>query len=173
MIFVLFLDIWHVAGKMTAVAKRELMFIGFYGISMWLSGLFYIDRKAGGKAAQAMNDAMEEFKNKNIKLWVFPEGTRRNTGEIHQFKKGGFHAAIQAQVPIVPVVFSTYKHFLDTRTKKFNKGEVIITALPEISTKGLTANDVDDLVQRTRDAMIKVYEKTSKEAEALMMPKED
>jgi lysophosphatidate acyltransferase len=154
-------DIWPVVKKMTVIVKRELMYLGgTFGIAAWLSGLYFIDRKSGKKAGQAMNDAMETFKQKNIKLCVFPEGTRRNTGEIHQFKKGAFHTAIQAQVPIVPVVFSTYKHFLDTHEKIFNRGEIIITALPEISTKGLTANDVDDLIEKTRNAMIEVYQKS-------------
>lgn len=166
--FFLFLDVWHIAGKMTAVAKRELLYVGLYGVSMWLAGLFFIDRKAGAKAIKAMNDAMEEYKRKNIKLWIFPEGTRRNTGEIHQFKKGAFHTAVQAQVPIVPVVFSSYKLFVDDQEKTFGNGEVIITAMPEISTKGLTSSDVDDLIKKTREAMIQVYEKSTKEAEMLL-----
>lgn len=121
-----------------------------------------------------MNEAMEELKKKNIKLWVFPEGTRRNTGEIHSFKKGAFHAAVQAQVPIVPVIFSSYKPFLNTEKKIFNKGEIIITALPEISTEGLTASDVDGLIERTRNMMIETYKETSKETESILLkPKKE
>lgn len=142
---------------------------GSFGIAMFLAGLTFIDRKAGGKAGQAMNETMEDLKKKKIKLWVFPEGTRRNTGEIHPFKKGAFHAAIQAQVPIVPVVFSSYKHFLDTKKKVFDSGEIIITALPEISTEGMTANDVDALIIRTRNLMIETYNATSKETEMKML----
>lgn len=150
---------------MTVIAKRELMYVGSFGVAAWLAGLTFIDRKPGGKAGQAMNDAMVKLKKKKIKLWVFPEGTRRNTREIHAFKKGAFHAAIHAQVPIVPVVFSAYSHFLDAKNKVFNNGEIIITALPEIPTEGLTIKDVDDLIKRTRDAMIVTYNATSNETE--------
>lgn len=151
---------------MTAIAKREiLLYSGSFGLSMYLAGLAYIDRKAGVTARQAMNDTMDDLKKKKIKLWVFPEGTRRNTGEIHEFKKGAFHTAVHSQVPIVPVIFSSYKHFLDTKGRVFDNGEIIITALPEIPTVGLTSADVDDLVKRTRDAMIEVYKTTSKETE--------
>lgn len=161
----LFSDVWPVIRKMTVIAKRELLYVGSFGIAMLLAGITFINRKAGEAAGISMNETMNKLKKKNIKLWVFSEGTRRNTGEIHQFKKGAFHAAIQAQVPIVPVVFSSYKSFLDMEKKIFDKGEIIITALPEISTKGLTPSDVDDLIQRTRNLMIEVYIKTSKEIE--------
>lgn len=166
-------DIWPVIRKMTAIAKRELLFTGAFGFSMFLSGLTFIDRKSGVKAAQAINETMKDLKNKRVKLWIFPEGTRRNNGEIHQFKKGAFHTAIQAQVPIVPVVFSAYNLFLNTEKKIFNKGEVIITALPEISTKGLTSNDVDELLNRTRKAMMEVFNKTTKELQAKQISAEE
>lgn len=152
---------------MTAIAKSELLFVGSFGIAAWLAGLTFINRQSGIKGREALNDSMKDLKSKNIKLWVFAEGTRRNTGEIHPFKKGAFHAAIKAQVPIVPVVFSSYKHFLDKKNAIFNKGDVIITALPEISTKGLTASDVDSLIFRTRNLMIKTYEETSSDTKKL------
>lgn len=164
---------WPVFGKMTAIAKRELLMTGTFGISMYLAGLTFINRKAGASAAKAMNDTVEELKAKKTKLWVFPEGTRRNTGEIHQFKKGAFHAAIHAQVPIVPLVFSSYRSFLDMEKKMLNKGEVIVTILPEISTKGMTSADVDSLIEQTRNAMIEVYDKTSREISAKLLSAND
>lgn len=57
-----------------------------------------------------------------IKMWVFPEGTRNNTGNILPFKKGAFHVAIAAQVPILPVIFSSY-YFLDNKKKEFESGQ--------------------------------------------------
>lgn len=148
---------------MTALAKRELMLVGTFGLACWLAGMAFINRKAGEKAGKALNDTMKQLKMKGVSLWVFPEGTRRNTGEIHSFKKGGFHAAIHAQVPIVPVVYSSYKPFLNVRKGIFEKAKIIITVLPEISTEGLTVNDVDDLMERTRSLMIEKYKETSME----------
>lgn len=157
------LVIWRVIRLMTVIAKRELLFAANWGIAAWLAGLTFINRTSRGQAGQAMNSIMDNLKKKNIKLWVFSEGTRRNTGEIHELKKGAFYAAIHAQVPIIPVVFSSYQSFLSATTKTFISGEVIITALPEISTKGLTVDDIDDLIERTRQSMIAAFKEVNKE----------
>ncbi|KAF7263481.1 hypothetical protein GWI33_002226, partial [Rhynchophorus ferrugineus] len=96
------------------------------------------------------------------KLWVFPEGTRRNTGEIHEFKKGAFHAAILAQIPIIPVVFSRY-YFLDRVAKRFDQGVVLIKVLEPISTIGKTQKDVDSLISETREKMAEAFKEVNQE----------
>lgn len=57
-----------------------------------------------------------------IKLWIFPEGTRNNAGSMLPFKKGAFHVAVSGQIPILPVVFSSY-YFLDHKKKTFDEGK--------------------------------------------------
>jgi lysophosphatidate acyltransferase len=140
-----------------------LMYVGTFGLAVYLSGLTFINRKAGQKAGQFLNESLLKLKEQRIKLWVYPEGTRRMTGEIHEFKKGGFHAAIYAQVPIVPVVISSYKSFLDTKKKTFKSGDVIVEALPEISTKGMAIKDVDKLIEMTKTAMTKKFDELNLE----------
>lgn len=125
---------------------------------MYLGGIIFIDRKSS-TAKQVLNNAMKELKTKNIKFCIFAEGTRRNTGEIHEFKKGAFYIAIQEKIPIIPVVFSSYKSFLCNERKIFNSGEVTVKALPEISTKNLKLSDINELIFKVRNEMIKVYNK--------------
>lgn len=149
--------------KTTVVAKRELLYVWPFGICAWLCGLIFIDRYSADKSKDALNKSMEKLKRDNIKLWVFPEGTRRNKGVIHDFKKGAFHVAIQAQVPILPVVFSSYQNFLDKKLRIFETGDVIIESLPEISTIGLTHEDTNELMQQTRQLMIDKFSEITRE----------
>lgn len=156
-------DIWPTMNKCTAVAKREIFFAWPFGLAAWLGGLIFINRMQTERARDQLYAAAEKIKINKIKLWIFPEGTRRNTGQLHPFKKGAFHVAIHAQLPIVPVVYSSYQTFLDDKNKHFNRGKIIITALPPIPTAGLTKNDLDSLMKTTFDAMNKEYQLTSNE----------
>lgn len=101
--------------------------------------------------------------NLKILLFFYKKGTRRNTGTIHEFKKGAFSVAITAQVPIVPIIFSSYTTFLDKKLKIFKSSEVIIEALPPLSTKGLTHDDIDQLMQECRQVMLEKYLENTKE----------
>lgn len=154
---------WPVMQKCTVVAKRELFFAWPFGLAAWLCGLIFINRMQSDRARDCLYKASNSIKSKNIKLWVFPEGTRRNTGQLHPFKKGAFHMAVDAQIPILPVVFSSYSTFLDDDNKRLDSGHVIISTLPPISTAGATKTDVEDLMHRTYNAMNQVYEMTSGE----------
>lgn len=72
---------------------------------------------------------------------------------------------------IVPVVFSSYNHFIDHKRKVFGDGEMIINALPEISTKGLTLKDIDSLMEHTKQQMTNVFRKVSAEVAAIHVEK--
>lgn len=97
-----------------------------------------------------------------MKLWIFPEGTRGNGEELLPFKKGAFYLAIKSQLPISPIVYSRY-YFIDYKKERFDPGEVIMTVLPPISTKGMTMEQMPELMERVRNMMKEVYVTTSAE----------
>ena len=61
--------------------------------------------------------------------------------------------AVQAQVPIVPVVVANYSNVLDVKKKVFNSGKIPVSVLKPVETKGLTKDDVDALVERVQKDM--------------------
>lgn len=156
-------DIWPVMNKCTVVAKREILYVWPFGLAAWLCGLIFINRMQTEKSRDQLCTASDYIKSRNIKLWIFPEGTRRNTGEMHPFRKGAFHVALDAQLPILPVVFSSYRTFLDKKNKHFNSGKIIVSTLPPIQTQGLGKADMDALMQHTWDVMSNEYHRISNE----------
>jgi lysophosphatidate acyltransferase len=142
-----------------------LLFLGPFGIGSWLCGLIFINKGSADSGKQKMNEAMEKLKKEKTKLLVFPEGYRNHSGKIVEFKKGAFHLAIQSQVPIIPVVLSSYKGFMRKSEKVFDSGEVLIEVLPKIPTVGMTSKDVNKLMENVREIMIKKYDELNEEVE--------
>lgn len=107
-------------------AKSSLRNAPFLGWFMSLSGSIFIDRKNAKDAREAMKGAADEIRQRRQSVYMFPEGTRSYAKEpmLLPFKKGAFHLAIQAQVPIVPCVVANYSHLLWIRGMVFKSGKV-------------------------------------------------
>jgi 1-acyl-sn-glycerol-3-phosphate acyltransferase len=84
---------------------------------------------------------------------IFPEGTRSRTGALLPFKKGGFIMAIQAQVPIVPVVVRGGRDAMRKGSGIVRPVHVSVRIGHPIATAGLTLADRDTLVERVRAAV--------------------
>jgi lysophosphatidate acyltransferase len=148
--------------RCTILAKKEiLLYTGPFGIAAWLCGCVFIDRGNQQKAHLTISKVTEKMVEKKLKIFIFPEGTRSCGTTLHQFKKGAFHLAIDAQIPIVPVVISSYLPFLDPKRKHFDfEGHVTIRCLPPVSTVGLEKKDVTELCNRVQNSMTEVFVKT-------------
>lgn len=65
---------------------------------------------------------------------MFPEGTRSEDGEIQPFRGGAFNMALDAKVPVVPIVlYGTYSILPRKKpfTIKWNQ-DVIVRVLPPV-----------------------------------------
>ncbi|NWX89104.1 PLCB acyltransferase, partial [Nothoprocta pentlandii] len=130
------------------VGKKELMYAGSVGLIIYLGGVIFINRKSTSSAKMVMAEVAKTMVTENVKVWVYPEGTRNCTGDLLPFKKGAFHLAVQAQVPVIPVVYSSFTSFYNPKKKLFKSGKIKVEVLPPIETKGLTPDDVSDLTDR-------------------------
>ena len=63
----------------------------------------------------------------------------------------------------MPIVYSSYQTFLNDKEKILLPGEVIIEALPEIKTEDYTIDQIDELIDETRTAMIAAFNRNSEE----------
>ncbi|XP_047685716.1 1-acyl-sn-glycerol-3-phosphate acyltransferase beta isoform X2 [Prionailurus viverrinus] len=144
------------------IAKRELLFTGPVGLIMYLGGVFFINRQRSRTAMTVMADVGKRMVRENLKVWVYPEGTRNDNGDLLPFKKGAFYLAIQAQVPVIPVVYSSFSSFYNYKTKFFTSGTIRVEVLDAIPTSGLTVADVPKLMDSCHQAMRTTFLRISK-----------
>jgi putative phosphoserine phosphatase/1-acylglycerol-3-phosphate O-acyltransferase len=85
-----------------------------------------------------------------ISLAIAPEGTRSATPTLGPFKKGAFHIAVEAGVPVVPVVIRNAGEIMWRASMVARSGTVDVAVLPPVPTDGLGHDDVDELTDRIR-----------------------
>ena len=110
---------------------------------------------------ESMTFAAEIVKKKKVATFLFPEGTRSGRKPMQKFKKGAFYLAVQAQLPLLPVVVSTYYKTIDLN--RWHAGKVIMEILEPIPTAGKTIADVEQLIQLSHRKMSEHIAKLDKE----------
>lgn len=136
------------------IAKTELRSIPFFGWVYEATGNIYINRRDSQGSIQRLREAELAIRERNVSVWIFPEGTRgRTPGELLPFKKGAFHLAVAAGVPIVPIVVSPVARLFDVRNRKVRPGTAFIEILPPVPTDQLTEDDVNQLSREVREQM--------------------
>lgn len=87
------------------VAKAELFMVPFIGWNMLLNRYVFVKR-GDRKSIKEMMDASEAHLRKGNSVFIFPEGTRSDTGEVQTFKTGAFSLAKRVGVPVLPIAIS-------------------------------------------------------------------
>lgn len=93
------------------VSKIEVFSLPLIGWNMRLNK--YIKLKRGDKKsiAEMMQDAEKTLKQGNS-VFIFPEGTRSETGVLRPFKPGAFILAKKLKLPVLPIAINGSIHAL-------------------------------------------------------------
>jgi 1-acyl-sn-glycerol-3-phosphate acyltransferase len=149
-------DIWALLAalpfRMRMIAKKQLGSIPLFGWAMRAGRFMFIDRANAVAARRTIDEAKCRIRD-GEKVMLYPEGTRSRDGKLGPFKKGGFHLAIDAGVPIVPVAITGARASLPPGTFLMRPGHVHIVVLEPIPTAGLTEDDRQGLVEKVRGAI--------------------
>ncbi len=133
------------------LAKKELMYIPFFGLGMYALGTIIVDRGNGKKAKESLRRAGERIRNGQT-VAIFPEGTRSPDGRTFQsFKKGGFHLAKEARVPILPAAVVGSQNCLPKNCILIRPKQIDIYFGDPIPVSG--EESVEELRDKTREAI--------------------
>ena len=147
------LDIWAafvaVPRRLRIIAKKQLARIPLFRWVMWAGRFIFIDRKNGVSARRSIEEAGNRIRNGDSVL-IFPEGTRTRDGSLGPFKKGGFHLAVRAGVPIVPLALRGTRELMPAGSYLLRAGKVTAIIGEPIPTQGLSEQDRANLHERVR-----------------------
>lgn len=131
------------------LAKRELQSVPLFGRVMETGGHIFIDRGRHDRAVETIDDAARHLRPGNP-LLVFPEGTRGARREIQRFKKGGFHLARKAGVPIVPIGIRGSRAVWPREAHAAVPGRVSVYVGEPIDAREVTETPFELLMDRVR-----------------------
>lgn len=139
----------------TGVTKKEMANDPLFGPLLRFVGAAFVDRSNTDQAKAALGPVVDTLRG-GTSVVIAPEGTRSLTPEIGRFKKGAFHIAMQAGVPIVPVVIRNAGELLWKHSTLVRSGTADVAVLEPIDVSDWTPQnlgerirDVEDLYRRT------------------------
>ncbi|RMB93351.1 hypothetical protein DUI87_30045 [Hirundo rustica rustica] len=78
---------------------------------------------------------------------------RKSTSSAKMVMSEVAKTMVAENVPVIPVVYSSFTTFYNPKTKLFTSGKIKVEVLPPIETKGMTSDDVTDLTDRCFSTM--------------------
>ena len=157
-----FFSVQPLKGKYTAILASFNFKIPIWGTMLRFFKAIPVYRKDKIKAIKAIKHAETIIKDLKYHVVIFPEGTRTTDGKLQKFKKGGFHMAINTQVPIIPIAVKggfSYK----PKTRWYIKPSIIdIEVGNPIDVSKYTVNDIDSLIDDTRKEFLKLLNEQEK-----------
>jgi putative phosphoserine phosphatase/1-acylglycerol-3-phosphate O-acyltransferase len=125
-------------GGFTGVAKAEAKKIPGFGQFFQLAGVAFVERGNHKQAIDALEPAIAKVRDEGLSLVIAPEGTRSMTPRMNRFKKGAFHIAMQAGVPMVPIAIRHAGTVLPRGWQTIRGGRIEVVVLPPVATDDWT-----------------------------------
>jgi putative phosphoserine phosphatase / 1-acylglycerol-3-phosphate O-acyltransferase len=136
-----------------AVAKQEVRRNPIFGPVFAAAGTVFIDRFNHDKAVAALKPVVESIRE-GLSLVLAPEGTRSATGHLGRFKKGAFHMAMAASVPIVPIVLRNTLDALPKHGIIVRPATIEVVVHPPIQTADWKLEDLDRHIEEIRNLYV-------------------
>lgn len=147
--FVDILLISHLPMEMKWLSKQTFFKIPLLGWMMRLAGDIPLRRGERASALEALRQCRVRL-DRRVSVMIFPEGTRSKEGQLGAFKDGAFATAIDAGVPVLPLVVHGTRTALRKHDWRLGRSRAVVRVLTPIPTDGLGPDDVEALRERVR-----------------------
>jgi len=137
-----------IAGVGKQEIKKETPILGKV---LEIGGVVFIDRANASSAIDAMAPLVDAMRKEGRSVVLAPEGTRTVSPRMAPFKKGAFHLAMQAGVPIVPIVIRNAGDVAPRGDFVFRPATVDVQVLPPVDTSNWSVANLDEHVREVRN----------------------
>lgn len=137
----------------TGIVKKEVTSNPVFGPLLRFAGATFIDRSDTSGTRAALAPVVETLRA-GLSIVIAPEGTRSLTPRVGPFKKGAFHIAAQAGVPIIPVVIRNAGEIAWRNSTIVRGGELDVAVLPPIDVSAWNPDDMSAEVERVRQLFV-------------------
>jgi 1-acyl-sn-glycerol-3-phosphate acyltransferase len=135
------------------VIKEELKKFPVLSFAANKGGQIWIDRSNPKAAYESLLRAKDKLTG-GTSLMVFPEGTRSRSGDLGEFKKGAFRAAVALGLPILPITIINTNKILPPGTLDLFPGRAVMEIHAPVHTSGYDERSLEGLIGEVR-AIIK------------------
>lgn len=137
--------------RLRMVAKSELFRVPIWSGAMRAAGFVEVDRGNRIAAMRSLERAREAIRT-GTSIWIAPEGTRSETGELGSFKKGGFHLAQGAGARILPVAVTGTSKILPAKGARVSDGvDVRVVVASPVDPKDYSDPHFKDVIAVVRE----------------------
>ena len=140
---------------LAGIGKKEIKKMPIIGKVLEWGGVVYIDRDNAAGAIEAMTPLVDAMRNDGKSVVLAPEGTRTVSPRLAAFKKGAFHLAMQAGVPMVPIVIRNAGDVAPKGDFVFRAASVDVEVLPPVDTSDWKKATIDEHVREVRNMFLK------------------
>jgi 1-acyl-sn-glycerol-3-phosphate acyltransferase len=139
------------------VYKKELERIPLFGWGLKWGSYVSIDRGSSPDALKSLDEAARTIRN-GASVLLYAEGTRTLDGKLQPFKRGAFHLAVKAGVPVVPLTINGSFGILRKHSIVVRPGVVELVLESPIELDGLSGKNTEmKLMDKVRSAIEKHY----------------
>ncbi len=131
----------HLPERQAWVLKKELLHIPIMGWVLRIGSFIPIDRHAGRRAMQELNQAGAEALQAGRSVLIFPEGTRTAPGTRQKYNIGGAMLAHKTGYPVVPIAHNAGVYWARRGLKK-HPGTIQVRIGPPITTADKSTRDI-------------------------------
>ncbi len=139
--------------KFKWISKIENTSVPFLGWYLRMAGYITVDRSDEESKAEMLEKSYNCLRS-GTSIMIFPEGTRSSDSEIGFFKRGAFQLALQADVPILPVLIDGTGGILPKNGLIFGgKNKILIRVLDPVLPTAFKTDNPDELAQHFNSMM--------------------